>query len=209
MKLLYATGNRGKIYNMERRLAPFEVELLTPQSLNLCLSVVEDGKTPAENALKKAEAYYAQTRIPTVAGDSGLYIDGLPEGRQPGLCVRRVNGRELNDDELIAHYVALAGELGGKSRARYITGLALITEAGCFTCEIRESEFFLVSLPDYAHPHKGNPLDIISVEPDTGKYYTQRYYEADRQRSNGFEQACVSFLRAHLPLVKRGGHDCS
>ena len=205
MKLLYATRNAGKIYNMERRLAGFEVELETPGSLGISLSVPEDGRTPAENSLLKAEAYFLQTGIPTVAGDSGLYIDGLPEERQPGLFVRRVNGRELTDDEMIAHYAALAAELGGRARARYVTGLALITEEGKFSCEIAESDIFLVSEPDWAHPHKGNPLDVISMEPETGKYCSERFYEAGGQRKNGFEAACVDFLRAHLPLSARGG----
>lgn len=71
MKLLYATANNSKVYNMKRRLQGFPIEIITPKELNIQINVVEDGKTPSENAMKKALAYYNQTRIPTIAGDSG------------------------------------------------------------------------------------------------------------------------------------------
>ena len=30
--------------------------------------------------------------------DNNLYIEGLPEEKQPGTHVRRINGKELNDE---------------------------------------------------------------------------------------------------------------
>ncbi len=33
------------------------------------------------------------SRIAAIAGDSGLFIDGIPNDKQPGLFVRRVNGK--------------------------------------------------------------------------------------------------------------------
>ena len=78
MKLLYATGNNSKIYNMKRRLEGLPIEIVTPKELDIKVDVVEDGKTAVENALKKAQAYYKKTKIPTIAGDSGLYIENIP-----------------------------------------------------------------------------------------------------------------------------------
>lgn len=37
--------------------------------------------------------------MPTIEGDTGLFIDGLPNDKQPGLFVRRVNGKALSDDD--------------------------------------------------------------------------------------------------------------
>ena len=37
----------------------------------------------------------------TISMDDGLYIENIPEELQPGLFVRRVNGKELNNEEMI------------------------------------------------------------------------------------------------------------
>lgn len=114
MELLYATNNNSKISNMKRRLGNLPVEIVSPKDLNIKLNIVENGTTAVENAIKKASAYYKATGIPTIAGDSGLYIENIPEEKQPGLFVRRVNGKELTDDEMIDYYTKLIDSIGGK-----------------------------------------------------------------------------------------------
>ncbi len=101
MRLLYATKNNSKIYNMRRRLKGLPIELVTPYDINVFIDVSEDATTPSENALKKAMAYYERTGIPTIAADSGLYILGLDDELQPGLFVRRVKGKVLTDEVMI------------------------------------------------------------------------------------------------------------
>ena len=39
--------------------------------------------------------------------DDTLYIEGVPKDLQPGLFVRRVNGKSLTDEEMIEHYTNL------------------------------------------------------------------------------------------------------
>ena len=46
--------------------------------------------------------------------DNNLYIEGLPDEKQPGTHVRRINGKELNDEEMIEYYSKLGNEYGGK-----------------------------------------------------------------------------------------------
>ena len=48
-----------------------------------------------KNAYIKAKAYYDKTKITTIGMDNNLYIEELPEEKQPGTHVRRVNGKEL------------------------------------------------------------------------------------------------------------------
>lgn len=43
------------------------------------MEVVEDGKSFQENALKKAQAYFEKFGKPTVADDSGLVVESLPD----------------------------------------------------------------------------------------------------------------------------------
>ena len=39
--------------------------------------------------------------------DDALYLENVPEEKQPGLYVRRVEGKELDDEEMIEHYTKL------------------------------------------------------------------------------------------------------
>lgn len=198
MKLLYATQNAAKVINMRRRLAGTCVEILTPADLNLNIDVVEDGKTPAENAMKKALAYHAASAMPTLAADSGLYIDGLSEDQQPGLFVRRVGGVLLTDDEMIDHYAALAASLGGSRRAHYRTGLALIADGQSFCTELSETEFILTSHPNPRRAHTGNPLDVVALDPRTNRYHNDLTDEDFKDSVWHFERGCREFVLGSL-----------
>ena len=81
-KLLYATGNKFKIQSMKERLKGLDIEIISPKDLNLDIKVNENGKTVTENAIIKAKAYYNAVQIPTIAGDSALYVQKFEE--QPG-----------------------------------------------------------------------------------------------------------------------------
>lgn len=198
MQLLYATKNNSKIDNMKRRLKDLPIELLTPKDLDLKIDVEEDGKTPSENALKKATAYYEKTKIPAIAGDSGLYIQGLPQDKQPGLFVRRVGGKELSDEEMIEHYSKMASSLGGSVEAYYVTGLAIVNEYGFFTTDIEEDHFILTQNRDKKHNHRGNPLDVITIDPTCKKYYSEMTVNDFKNLGFTFEKGCIDFIKANL-----------
>ncbi|MCI9280018.1 MAG: hypothetical protein HFJ02_04390 [Bacilli bacterium] len=202
MKLLYATTNNSKIYNMRRRLQGLPIELITPKELGIKIEVIEDGKTATENAIKKAKAYYQATNMPTIAGDSGLYIENIPEEKQPGLFVRRVKGKELSDDEMIDYYKALIESIGGKSIGYYITGLAMMTEDGLKTVEISEDKFILSSKISN-NKHRGNPLDVISIDPVTKKYYTDMTDDEFKNLGHIFDKECVKFIKYNLFYTRK------
>lgn len=87
LKLLIATGNKGKIKELRTLLAGLEVELLTPGDIGLDLDVLEDGQNYEENAGKKARAYSQASGYVSLADDSGLEVDAL--GGAPGLYSAR------------------------------------------------------------------------------------------------------------------------
>ena len=195
--LLYATNNNSKVYNMHRILENIPIEIITPKDLGIKVDVIEDGESAVENAIKKAIAYYEETKIPTIAGDSGLFIDGIPSDKQPGLFVRRVNGKVLSDDEMIEYYTKLIKSIGGKSTGYYVTGLALITEQGLFTTEISEDKFILSSTISNNN-HRGNPLDVMTIDPVLKKFYTDMTDEDFKSLGHIFDQECVKFLEMNL-----------
>lgn len=85
--LLIASGNEGKLREIEAILAGFPVQLILPRQIGLDLEVIEDGATYAENAAKKALAYTRDSGLVVLADDSGLEVDAL--GGAPGLYSAR------------------------------------------------------------------------------------------------------------------------
>lgn len=90
--LLIATGNKGKLREIEAILAAAEpqslaVQLILPAQQGIDLEVEEDGSNYAENAAKKAVAYSQASGLISLADDSGLEVAAL--GGQPGLYSAR------------------------------------------------------------------------------------------------------------------------
>lgn len=171
--------------------------MLTPKDFGIKVDVIEDGTIAVENAIKKAYAYYNIAKLPTIAGDSGLFIDGIAKDKQPGLFVRRVNGKVLTDDEMIEYYKKLIESIGGKTTEYYVTGLALITKQGLFTTEISENEFILSSTIS-KNNHHGNPLDVMTIDSVLQKFYTDMTDEDFKNLGHIFDKECVAFLKNNL-----------
>lgn len=107
MKVLFATTNQAKVGKYKEALKEKGIELITINDLDFKLDIDENGKNAIENAYIKAKAYYDVTKIPTIGMDNCLFIEELPEEKQPGTHVRRVNGKELTDEEMIEYYTNL------------------------------------------------------------------------------------------------------
>lgn len=185
MKLLFATGNDKKFELMKDRLKELqEVELIMPKHVNVKINIKEDGRTPAENAIKKARAYHEATKLATIAEDSGLWIEKFLDEDQPGLFVKRVNGREdLSDDEILNCYIQKLNKVGGKSNARYITGIAVINQKGeVFSKTIEEEIFILTSNINEKGYTLGGFLDVISYDPINNKYFNELTQEEKSKR---------------------------
>lgn len=175
MKLLYGTTNNGKLQAMKNALKDFDIELIGLKDMEGELpKIKEDGATPLENAEIKARAYFEAFHIPVFSCDSGLYFDELKEDDQPGLQVRRIDGKELTDEEMIAYYAALAEKYGGRITGRYRNAIYFILDERqhffSMDMSIATEPFVLVTEPHQKRV-KGFPLDSLSVDIVTGKYY--------------------------------------
>ena len=124
-KLLIATNNQGKVKEIQTILFDLNITLLTPQSINLRLNVVEDGTTYSENATKKARAFATASGLPTLADDSGLEVDAL--NGMPGIYSARYAPVENATDAIRRQY--LLQQLAEKPRpwkARFRCVIAFI-----------------------------------------------------------------------------------
>ena len=109
MKLLYGTTNQAKLESMRRVTKILGLEIIGLNDLKNCPEfynvkfpeIDETGSNPLENATLKAKAYFNTLKIPVFSCDSGLYFDEVDEKNQPGTHVRRVNGKELSDLQML------------------------------------------------------------------------------------------------------------
>lgn len=89
------TGNRKKLEELQSLLRDLPFEFLSLRDFPQVREVEEKGKTFEENAIKKATEIAKQTRVLTLAEDSGLRVDAL-EG-SPGIYSARFAGPEKDD----------------------------------------------------------------------------------------------------------------
>ncbi|HMB22650.1 MAG TPA: RdgB/HAM1 family non-canonical purine NTP pyrophosphatase [Anaerolineales bacterium] len=124
--LLIATNNKGKIQDLQELLEDLGINLLMPEQIGVDLDVIEDGRTYAENAAKKALAFAHASGLISLADDSGLEVDIL--GGAPGVYSARYgaeNGRKLTDTERCTFLIQ---NLQGKPRpwaARFHATIAI------------------------------------------------------------------------------------
>lgn len=174
LKLIYGTGNPAKLSSMRQELKGLDIEIIGLQDIAVELpDIAESGKTPLENARIKAQAYYKKLGVPVFSCDSGLYFDNVPEDIQPGVHVRNMNGKTLTDEEMIDYYSGLARKYGDL-KARYRNAIVLIMDNTRIYEAMEESmagKPFLITSKPHKAVKKGFPLDSLSVDIESGKYY--------------------------------------
>ena len=193
-EILFATGNKSKAKRFTKGLLEHDIKVLTLEDININIEVEENGSTAIENALIKARAYAKKTNLPVFAMDDTLYIDNIPDDKQPGLFVRRVNGKKLNDEEMIEYYSNLAKEYGtnGLLTGRWIYGMALINNGHEYTYTWSKLNFYITSTSsNIINP--GYPLNTISINIKLNKYFTE-LTEEDKLLIQEDESHVVNFL---------------
>ena len=107
-KLVIATGNKGKLKEIQHVLSDLDIEIV-PQSEFNVPECPEPHCTFIENALAKARHASKHTGLPALADDSGLCVDALLGA--PGVLSARYAGKnppnslltqdERNNDKLL------------------------------------------------------------------------------------------------------------
>lgn len=122
MRLVVATHNRGKMREIQALLQDLDVEVSCLADMAPEFTIVEDGATFIENAVKKAEAVAEYCRCPALADDSGLCVDAL--GGRPGVHSARFAGEGATDAQNNQRLLALLKDAQERS-ARFVCAMAL------------------------------------------------------------------------------------
>lgn len=201
MKILYGTTNQAKLDLMKRATSPLGIEVFGLSDLDCEIpDVSEIGHTPLENAEIKARAYFKAFGIPVFSCDSGLYFDGIPNEEQPGIYVRRVGGKELNDREMTEHYASLSTKYGGNLIGRYKNAIYLILDEDKHFSSMDDSiatEAFILADKPHEKSVIGFPLDRLSKDIKSGEYY----YDMKRPTlTTRTEDGLRAFFKAALKI---------
>ena len=122
-KVIFATGNEGKMKEIREILGDLDIELLSLKDAGIHADIVEDGKTFEENAQIKAKAICDLTGEIVLADDSGLEIDHL--NKEPGIYSARYMGEDtsyhIKNAKLIER---LEGVTDEERTARFVCAIA-------------------------------------------------------------------------------------
>lgn len=197
-QILFATGNPSKAKRFSKGLYEKGIEVITPNDIDKEVKIEENGKNAIENALIKARAYSKTVNIPVFAMDDNLYLENVPEEKQPGMYVRRVNGKRLSDNEMIEHYLKLVKEYGinGKLTCKWVYGMAVINNGKESTYTWSKEDFYMVDKPSNKI-NPGYPLNTISINKKLNKYFTD-ITDEDKEKIQEDESDVVDFIAKNV-----------
>ena len=125
MRIIFATGNEGKMREIRDILAGMETEILSMKEAGLSTDAEETGTTFEENAIIKAKAIAEKTDDIVLADDSGLEVDYL--NKEPGIYSARYLGEDTSYDvKNQAILDRLAGVPKEKRTERFVCAIAAV-----------------------------------------------------------------------------------
>ena len=122
-RIIFATGNAGKMKEIREIMADLDVEIVSMKEAGVDVEIVENGSSFEENAVIKARTIMEHTGELVLADDSGLEIDYL--NGEPGIYSARYMGEEtsyhIKNNNLISRLEGVEDE---KRTARFVCVIA-------------------------------------------------------------------------------------
>lgn len=131
MKILLATGNQGKIRELQAILSELipDIEILGLKDVESYPETPETELTFTANALLKARDGAKQSGLPCVADDSGLAVDAL--NGMPGVLSARWSGLPKDDERNLQLLLDQLADVPQESRgAQFVCAAAVAWPEG-------------------------------------------------------------------------------
>ena len=128
-RIIFATGNAGKMKEIRLILEDLGCPVLSMKEAQADPEIVENGVTFGENAEIKARAVWACTGDIVLADDSGLVVDYI--GGEPGIYSARYLGEDTSYDIKNQNIIdRLAGAEGEQRSARFVCNIEAVLPDG-------------------------------------------------------------------------------
>lgn len=204
--LVIATGNPGKVLEIEDLLNGFPIQIKSLSDFGAIPEVEEDGETFEENAYQKASFTSKILGIPALADDSGLMVDAL--AGEPGVRSARYAGSNATDQQRVAKLLnAMQGQTNRKAAFECIISIA-VPSGPALTYEAR-CEGLIAEAPA---GNKGFGYDPIFFYPALNKTFGQMTLAEKRDVShrgkalNQLRQEMdkvLIWIRRHMPSEEK------
>jgi XTP/dITP diphosphohydrolase len=168
VKILVASGNRGKVREFQYLLGNAGIEVFGLADLSIGKDFEERGTSFAENARSKALSCSHETLFPVLADDSGLEVAAL-DGR-PGIYSARYAGEGASDSDRIEKLLSELRDNPGSREARFVCALAL-AQNGRLLLEAEGECRGLIS--EYPRGSNGFGYDPVFLFTELGKTYAE------------------------------------
>ena len=204
--LVIATGNPGKITEIQELLTGFPIEIKSLADFGPIPEVAEDGETFDENAYKKASFTAKILGIPALADDSGLMVEAL--GGAPGVLSARYAGENATDAQRVAKLLkAMQGQSHRKAAFECVISIA-VPSGPALTYEARCEGL----IADQPAGQSGFGYDPIFFYPPLNKTFGQMTIAEKSQvshRGKALQELIQEFdkvliwIQRHMPIEEK------
>jgi XTP/dITP diphosphohydrolase len=184
-RVVLATRNRGKITELRRILAAYDIELAGLDDYPEIGDVVEDGESFTENALLKARTVAAATGVVAVADDSGLAVDAL--NGMPGILSARWAGTHGDDVANLELVLAQIADLPDSRRgAAFVCAAAAVSPDGRHVVVEEQVVGSLIRQPRGSNGFGYDPIFVPTGETRTTAELSAEEKDAISHRGKAF-----------------------
>lgn len=179
-RIVFATGNEGKMKEIRLILVDLGMEILSMKEAGANPDICENGKTFGENAEIKARAVWEETGGIVLADDSGLVVDYI--GGEPGIYSARYMGEDTSyavKNQVIIE--RLKGAQGNERSARFVCNIAAVLPDGSVLHTEKTMEGLIAEEPA---GDGGFGYDPILYIPEFGKTSAQLTIEEKNRISH-------------------------
>ncbi|MBT8084686.1 MAG: RdgB/HAM1 family non-canonical purine NTP pyrophosphatase [Woeseia sp.] len=190
-RLVLASGNRGKLAEIQALLAPLGAEVCAQSEFDVP-EAVEDGDTFVANALIKARHAAALTGLPAIADDSGLTVDAL--GGAPGVLSARYAGEQASDAENVDKLLAALDGVPQAARAAAFHCAAVFVAAADDSAPLIEEGLWRGRILETRHGTGGFGYDPVFFDESAGcaaAEMTQAQKNGRSHRGLAFRALCA------------------
>jgi XTP/dITP diphosphohydrolase len=194
-KLVIASGNRGKIREIDRILAPLAIEVVAQAALGIP-PAEEPYATFVENALEKARHASTASGLPALADDSGICVNSLDGA--PGVHSARFAGTPVSDERNNAYLLEqMAGVID--RRAHYYCVIVLVRHASDPQPLIAEGEWYgeIVHSPRGSRGFGYDPLFLDCKSGQTGAELAASRKNRISHRGKAMRKLLRSIMQSH------------
>lgn len=195
MKLLLATQNEHKVQELTRLVAPYGFDVCSLLDYPEIGEIIEDGDTLEANALIKAKAGYAHTKLPTISDDTGLAVDAL--NGAPGVYAARYAGENVTYDDNVQKMLNELAEVPETERQATFQTAAVFYDGQSTYSALGE---VAGSITTQRRGTSGFGYDPIFYLPEKGKTYAELDLSEKNElshRKRAFEKLLNILVKSH------------